>query len=58
VNLPVYGIVSNGEIWEFAQLEQQIFTLYKRRIDIANLDVLFSALVSLLEACKQRVNQG
>jgi len=55
VNLPVYGIVSNGEIWEFAQLEQQTFTLYKQRIDIANLDVLFSALVCLLEFCKKRI---
>ena len=58
VNLPVYGIVSNGEIWEFAQLERQTFTLYKQRIDVVNLDVLFSALVSLLESCKQRINQA
>jgi hypothetical protein len=43
--------------WQFAQLEQQTFTLYKQRIDIANLDVLFSALVSLLELCKQRIKQ-
>ncbi len=55
VNLPVYGVVSNGEIWEFAQLQQQIFTLYKQRFDIANLDVLFSVLVFLLESCKQHL---
>jgi hypothetical protein len=54
-NLPVYGIVSNGEIWEFAQLEQQIFTLYKQRFDIAELDVLYSVLVCLLESCKQHL---
>jgi len=48
----------NGEIWEFAQLERQTFTLYKQRINVVNLDVLFSALVSLLEACKQRINQA
>ncbi|MEY4768237.1 MAG: hypothetical protein RL637_876 [Pseudomonadota bacterium] len=56
VNLPVYGIVSNGEIWEFAQLEKQTFTFYKQRFDIANLDILFSVLIAILEACKQRVN--
>lgn len=57
VNLPVYGIVSNGEIWEFAQLEQQIFTFYKQRFDIVNLDILFSVLTALLESCKQRINK-
>lgn len=56
VNLPVYGIVSNGEIWEFAQLEQQTFTFYKQRFDVVNLDALFSVLVCLLESCKQRLN--
>jgi hypothetical protein len=55
VNLPVYGIVSNGEIWEFAQLENQSFILYKQRFDIANLDSLFSVLTALLEFCKQRI---
>lgn len=55
-DLPVYGIVSNGEIWEFAQLEQQIFTLYRQRFDIIDLDVLFSALVCLLESCKAHLN--
>ncbi len=40
--------------WEFAQLEQQTFTLYKQRVDIAN-DVLFSALVCLLEVCKKQI---
>jgi hypothetical protein len=57
-NLLVYGIVSNGEIWEFAQLEQQIFTLYKQRFDIVELDVLFSVLTSLLESCKQHLKQA
>ena len=55
VNLPVYGIVSNGEIWEFAQLEQQNFTFYKQRFDVVDLDVLFSVLVCLLELCKQHI---
>jgi hypothetical protein len=55
VSLPVYGIVSNGEIWEFAELKQHVFTLYKQRFDIANLDVLFSVLTAMLEACKQRL---
>ena len=53
--LPLYGIVSNGEIWEFAQLEQDCFTLYNQRCDINDLDSLFSALRMILERCKSAV---
>lgn len=56
VNFPVYGIVSNGEIWEFGQLENQKFTFYKQRFDIAELDVLYSVLVYFLELCKKICN--
>lgn len=55
VNLPVYGIVSNGKIWQIAQLQQQIFTLYSQRFDIIDCDVLFSVLTSLLESCKENI---
>lgn len=58
VNLPVYGIVSNGEIWEFGQLENQKFTFYKQRFDIDNLDNLFSVLIYFLELCKKICNSS
>ena len=58
VDLPVYGIVSNGEIWEFGQLEQQKLTLYKLRFDIVNLDSLFSALIYFLELCKKNIGKN
>ena len=54
-HLPLYGIVSNGEIWEFAQLEADRFTLYNQRCDINDLDQLFSALRVILERCKNAV---
>lgn len=53
--LPLYGIVSNGEIWEFAQLEADCFTLYNQRYDINDLDQLFSTLRVILERCKSAV---
>lgn len=58
VNFPVYGIVSNGEIWEFGQLENQKFTFYKQRFDIDNLDSLFSVLIYFLELCKKICNSS
>lgn len=48
----IYGIVSNGEIWEIAKLEQQRFIVYKNRFFIEELETLFNALVSILELCK------
>jgi hypothetical protein len=51
-NLAVYGLVSNGEIWEIAKLEKQNFVFYNKRFVIEELDDLFNVLVSMLELCK------
>jgi hypothetical protein len=50
--LVIYGLVSNGEIWEIATLENQQFVFYNKRFVIEELECLFNALVSILEACK------
>ena len=50
--LSIYGIVSNGEIWEVAMLNNQQFVFYNKRFVIEELDTLFNVLVSVLEACK------
>jgi hypothetical protein len=54
----VYGLVSNGEIWEIAKLENQLFTFYNKRFVIEALDVLFNVLVSMLELCKLQLNES
>ncbi|WP_052700375.1 hypothetical protein [Methylocucumis oryzae] len=57
--ISVYGLVTNGKIWEIAKLEQQTFVFYNRRFVIEDLENLFNAIVSVLEACKlQLVNLG
>ncbi len=43
----IFGVVSNGETWEFAQLLDNTFTMFKQRYDVQELDVLFSALKSI-----------
>ena len=53
-NLPIYGIVSNGETWEFAYVEQQVFTKFKQIYVIQRLDELFSVLCSLLDFYKAK----
>jgi hypothetical protein len=56
-NLAVYGLVSNGEIWQIAKLNKQSFVLYKKHFVIEELDILFNALVSVLELCKLQLQE-
>lgn len=54
-NFEIYGLVSNGEIWEIAKLQNRDFTFYNKRFVIEELDSLFNVLVSILELCKQQL---
>lgn len=53
--LTIFGIVTNGEIWEFARLEQNVFTQYTQRHDIGEIDRLFHALTSIFGICKKQL---
>lgn len=53
---PVYGIVSNGEVWEIGLLEASTLRQYRDRFDINRLDELFSALTCVPETCKRIYN--
>ncbi len=55
-NRPVFGVVSNGDIWEIAQLEEQVFTQFTGQFTLDRLDELFSALTWVLETCKRIYN--
>lgn len=55
-NIDIYGLVSNGKIWEVAKLSNQQFIVYKNRFFIEELDTLFNMLVSVLELCKTAIN--
>jgi hypothetical protein len=44
----VYGVVSNGDKWEFAYLENQVYTKNIEYMDVLDLDKLYSALYFVL----------
>ncbi len=50
--MTVYGLVTNGEVWEIGKLEKQSFILYRKRLFIEELEDLFNGLISVLELCK------
>lgn len=53
---PVFGIVSNGDVWEMAQLEGSIFTEFSPQFTIDRLHELFNALTWILATCKRIYN--
>ncbi len=55
--LIIHGLVSNGEVWEIAQLEKQQFVFYNQRFLIEELDKLFNVLLSILEICKAQLKK-
>ena len=51
--LPVLGIVTNGDNWEFGKLEGTLFTENESFYNILQLDTLFTVLSSFFELCNQ-----
>jgi hypothetical protein len=54
LNLTIYGVVSNGETWEFAQLADDQFTFFTNRYDINDLKKLYNALSTVMVLCKRQ----
>lgn len=54
--LPVFGIVTDGQTWEFGKLENHTLTIHPDLFDRNKLDELFSALTYVLETCKRIYN--
>jgi hypothetical protein len=52
---PVYGIVTDGELWQLGRLLLDVFTKEKTRIAITDLDKLFGAIGFLLADFKDSV---
>jgi hypothetical protein len=47
--LPVYGIVTDGEIWQFGKLVEQVFTKNRKRATIDRLDEVYGAVCEIFE---------
>lgn len=55
--LVIYGIVSNGEQWEFGKLEQASFIKNIESITITDTHKLYAVLYGLLSICKQQLRK-
>lgn len=52
----VFGAVSNGRIWEFAQLQGSVFTHDTRLFPLQDLDALYAAVHFIFAQCRQQVS--
>ncbi len=53
----VYGIVSNGKIWQFGKLTASLFTRNKNLYVIQDLDKLFAAVNYIFKQCELQINK-
>ena len=53
--LPVYGIVTDGELWQFGMLMQNTFTKERIRLIIDDLSQIFGAIAYLLDSVEETV---
>jgi hypothetical protein len=51
-DLPVFGIVTNGDMWEFGQLLDNVFTDNAKTYTLFQFDELFSVIYTFFEFCK------
>ncbi len=49
-SFPVYGIVTDGTLWEFGRLVDDTFTRNRTNFTLANLPILFGAVNSIFKA--------
>ncbi len=52
----VFGIVSNGKLWQFGKLKENLFTLNKNSYLIDDLDKLFAAVNYIFQQCELLLN--
>ena len=53
-DFPVYGIVTDGTLWEFGQLIGDTFMRNRTNFTLTNLPMLFGAVNSVFEATRQQ----
>jgi hypothetical protein len=55
-NVTIFGIVSNGNTWQFGKLERDVFTLNTTFYTIQELDKLFAIVNFVFQECEKQLN--
>jgi hypothetical protein len=58
IHFPVFGIVTNGESWQFAKLNEGMFIEYRQSFALGNINEIISALTTMFEYYKALFQQN
>ena len=53
----VYGMTTNGQVWQFGQLHAEVFTLDTRSFTLEDVDSLAASLHFVFTQCREQVMQ-
>ena len=56
-DIPVFGIVSNGDNWEFGRLTGQLLERHLVATPLYPIEVLYSQLYVLMQACVVNIDR-
>ncbi|MGB7415494.1 MAG: hypothetical protein WA902_14905, partial [Thermosynechococcaceae cyanobacterium] len=56
-DIVIYGIVSNGAIWQFGKLERDRFTKNRKPSSIYELEALFAAVNYIFQQCEHQLSR-
>ena len=56
LTITIFGIVSNGDRWQFGKLEAEVFTKNNAPYSIYELDKLFAAVNYVFQQCEVQLN--
>ncbi len=54
-DFPVYGIVTDGILWQFGRLEGDVYTRNRANYSLDNLPILFGAMDSVFRAIQEQI---
>ncbi|MDY6782164.1 MAG: hypothetical protein SW833_06360 [Cyanobacteriota bacterium] len=57
LEVTIFGIVANGDRWQFGKLEADVFTRNKIYYTIQEIDKLFAAVNYVFQQCELRLNE-
>lgn len=53
----IYGITTNGQVWQFGQLHNDVFTQDLHSFTLEDVDTLGAALYVVLAQCRDQVTR-
>ncbi|MEE4355897.1 MAG: hypothetical protein V2I97_05460 [Desulfococcaceae bacterium] len=57
IGTPVYGVVTDGNLWQFGKLEKDCFFKNRENFTVDRLNLLYGALDHIVQAVKENKNQ-